>query len=111
MVGTSEVTCIADVGALLGEGPVWVEREQALYWVDITEGRLFRWSADEGTRSIFENAQVPVHICSLVPRSGGGFIGAGHDGFMAIDLEQGRIMMLGNPDSDLDTNRFNDGKV
>jgi len=107
MVRTSEVTCIADVGAVLGEGPVWVEREQALYWVDITEGRLFRWHAAEGTRTVFDN----VRICSLVPCSGGGFVGAGYEGFLAIDLEDGRIEQLGNPDSDLPNNRFNDGKV
>ena len=42
--------CIADVRATLGEGPVWVEREQALYWVDIPERTLFRWSRRRGIR-------------------------------------------------------------
>ena len=39
MAGDKSVDCVADVKALLGEGPVWVERDAALYWVDI-EGRL-----------------------------------------------------------------------
>jgi xylono-1,5-lactonase len=98
--------CIADVKAVLGEGPVWVEREQALYWVDIPEGRVFRWSEDDCVR-IFETL---TRICSLVPRREGGFIGAGYDGFLDIDLARG-IGLIDNPEPELDTNRFNDGKV
>ena len=107
MTGTSELSCIADVGAVLGEGPVWAESEQALYWVDIGERRLFRWSAAEGVRIVLDDAP----ICSLMPRASGGFIGAGHEGFLAIDVEQGRLDFLGDPEPDLAANRFNDGKT
>ena len=72
--------CIADVKAVLGEGPIWVEREQALYWVDIPQKRVFRWSQDQGARTI----PVTHHICSLLPRAAGGFIGGGYDGFLDI---------------------------
>ncbi len=98
--------CIADVGAILGEGPVWVEREQALYWVDIPEARLFRWSETEGVRTI----DTLVNLCSLAPRARGGFVGAGYDGFFEIAFED-RLIWIGNPEASLDTNRFNDGKV
>lgn len=98
--------CIADVKAVLGEGPVWVEREQALYWVDIPEKRLFRWAEGEGSRTIDQ----PAHICSLAPRVGGGFIGAGYEGFLAL-APGGGISPLANPEPELATNRFNDGKV
>jgi sugar lactone lactonase YvrE len=100
------VECIADVRCTLGEGPVWVEREQAVYWVDIVEQRVFRWSREHGVRSFEPGA----HVCSLAPRVDGGFIGAGYDGFLAIDLEKG-LTNLGNPEADLENNRFNDGKV
>jgi xylono-1,5-lactonase len=98
--------CIADVKAVLGEGPVWVEREQALYWVDIVGKRLFRWSEAEGPRT----TELPEHLCSLAPRVSGGFIGAGYDGFLALGAG-GALAMLGNPEPDLPNNRFNDGKV
>jgi D-xylonolactonase len=99
--------CIADVKAVLGEGPIWVGREQALYWVDIPEQRLFRWSEAEALRI----RELGSHLCSLAPRQQGGFVGAGYDGFVAIDMETSRTHCLGNPEPDLDTNRFNDGKV
>jgi sugar lactone lactonase YvrE len=98
--------CIADVKAVLGEGPVWDAREQAVYWVDIPEKRVFRWSAAEGARTI----AVDRHICSLLPRAAGGFIGGGYDGFLDIapDLS---TTVIANPEPDLPGNRFNDGKV
>jgi D-xylonolactonase len=99
--------CIADVRAVLGEGPIWVAREQALYWVDIPEKRLFRWSEAEGLRE----RELAGHLCSLAPRASGGFIGGGYDGFLAIDLETGRTDHLGDPEPERDANRFNDGKV
>jgi sugar lactone lactonase YvrE len=98
--------CIADVKAVLGEGPVWDPREQALYWVDIPQKRVFRWSQDLAARTI----PVTHHICSLLPRASGGFIGGGYDGFLEIapDLS---VTLIADPEPDLPANRFNDGKV
>lgn len=98
--------CIADVHAVLGEGPIWVAREQALYWVDIPEKRIFRWTEAVGC-SAFE---VPIHVCSLAPSVDGRFVGAGYDGFLSLD-PGGRIDVLGDPEPELSANRFNDGKV
>ena len=46
----ADIQCIADVQAVLGEGPVWVAREAALYWLDIKGLKIFRLG-DDGTRS------------------------------------------------------------
>ncbi len=104
---TRHVTCIADVKAVLGEGPVWVERDQALYWVDILKQRLFRWTIADGAKEV----GLDRHLCSLVPSARGGFIGAGYDGFLTLDLEQGTISEIGDPEPDRPCNRFNDGKT
>ena len=98
--------CLADVGATLGEGPVWDPREAALYWLDIPEKRLFRWSPTDGTRTI----ALSHHVCSLLPRASGGFVGGGYDGFLAIGADY-RITSIGQPEPGLPGNRFNDGTL
>ena len=98
--------CIADVKAVLGEGPMWDAREQALYWVDIPQRLVFRWSQDQGARTI----PVTHHICSLLPRAAGGFIGGGYDGFLEIGADLS-VQVIADPEPDLPVNRFNDGKV
>lgn len=37
-----------DVGNELGEGILWCDREQSLYWTDIARSTLFRWKPDGG---------------------------------------------------------------
>lgn len=39
----TDVEVVADAANLCGEGPYWDEREQALYWTDITGCKLFRY--------------------------------------------------------------------
>jgi sugar lactone lactonase YvrE len=39
----SRVELIADVQAVVGEGPVWDARGRVLYWTDIRTGRVFRY--------------------------------------------------------------------
>ncbi|HXH52226.1 MAG TPA: SMP-30/gluconolactonase/LRE family protein [Sphingomicrobium sp.] len=102
-----QVRCVADVGAVLGEGPAWVEREQALYWVDIKGRKIFRLGESGEVRQW----DTPIRVGSLVPRQSGGFIGGTEDGIAAIDLEAGRFQILLHPEIDQPENRFNDGKV
>lgn len=107
MARGEDASCIADVKAVLGEGPVWVESEQALYWTDIPERRLHRWTEAAGATPF----DLPVNICSLAPRAGGGFIGASYRNFIALALDPLQLDLLANPEPDIAGNRFNDGKV
>ena len=97
--------CIADVAAVLGEGPVWIEREQALYWVDIVAGRLFRHAAGRT-----EELQTDTTLCSIVPRAGGGYVGGSLEGMVAISPVFAASPLV-HPEKDHPVNRFNDGKV
>jgi xylono-1,5-lactonase len=100
--------CVAVCQAVLGEGPVWVEREQALYWVDIKGDRIFRRRFSDGEVTTFT---PPLRICSLAPRASGGFIAGSARGFALVDLDAGRYELIGEVEPDLPQNRFNDGKV
>jgi xylono-1,5-lactonase len=107
MPDDSTVRCVADVHAVLGEGPLWVASEQALYWVDIKGRKIFRLS-DQGELSQWPK---PFRVGSIAPRNGGGFIAGTDQGIGEIDLSTGRLQILFNPEEDQPGNRFNDGKV
>lgn len=102
-----EVRCVADVKAVLGEGPIWVEREQALYWVDIKGYKIFRLNAADK----FESWDTPFRIGSLAPSSEDGFIAGTDRGLAFIRPEEGCFDLAANPEPDRRNNRFNDGKV
>jgi xylono-1,5-lactonase len=108
MAEGNRAECVADVHAVLGEGPVWVAREAALYWVDIKGYKVFRFTPESGALKTWE---TPYRVCSLAPRDGGGFIAGTEDGFSRVDLEADRFMPLVNPEPDRMSNRFNDGKL
>ena len=92
---------------MLGEGPVWVEREQALYWLDIKGRKVFRIDEQEQLREW----PTPVRVGSLAPRADGGFIAGTEDGVAFVELEAGRFEIVHHPEEHLPDNRFNDGKV
>ena len=106
MGSDSNVLCVADVHAVLGEGPVWVQREQALYWVDIKGRKIFRLKDNDVAEWL-----TPMRVGSIAPRAGGGFIAGTDEGIAAIDLGAGQFQIVANPERSLPDNRFNDGKV
>ena len=107
MTRETNVECVADVHATLGEGPVWVQREAALYWVDIKGRKIFRLD-DQGRRTEWD---TPVRVGSIAPRRNGGFIGGTDEGLAAIDLTAESFEIIARPEAKLPHNRFNDGKV
>ena len=104
---TEAPVCVADCKAVLGEGPLWVAREQALYWVDV-KGRLVFRRGKEGALTSWD---TPFRIGSLAPRAEGGFVAGTGRGLAFVDLEQGRFEPFADPEPDRPGNRFNDGKT
>ena len=39
----SEIRCLVEIRSELGEGPVWSEAEQALYWIDCEKPAAYRY--------------------------------------------------------------------
>lgn len=104
----SNATCIADSRALLGEGPVWIAGERAVYWLDIEGCRIFRMEPERG---VLENIDTPYRVGAIAPRASGGFIAGTDRGFATIDFRAKRFDIIVNPESDRPTNRFNDGQL
>ena len=71
-----ESRLIWPVEAQLGEGPVWIASEAALWFVDIKSGDLHRFDPATGARGTRHVGGQPSFI---VPRAGGGLlVGVGH---------------------------------
>lgn len=99
--------CVWNAGARLGEGPLWVPAEQALYWVDIKAPAVHRLDSRSGERRSWS---VPVQIGCIAKRTGGGFVAGTKAGFAFVDLDRNAVVPIANPEPDRPGNRFNDGK-
>src|SRR4051795_3983121 len=104
---TAEVSCVLDARAELGECPVWVAEERALYWVDIRAPALQRLDPDTGE---LRSWPMPSRIGSLGLREAGGAGGGVGGGFWLLDLHTRELGVIGGPEPVPGT-RFNDGKV
>lgn len=105
---TWNIHCVVPAGAVLGEGPVWVATEQALYWIDIKGLRIHRLFPETGAS---DSWPTPFRIGSLAPRARGGFVGGSERGLVLIDAAFARFDIIADPEPDLPDNRFNDGKL
>lgn len=92
---------------LLGEGPVWSVREQTLYWVDIKANAIHRRADETGERRAW---RLPAEVGSMALRTSGGAVVALRTGLQLFDFESGQTTPICDPERDLPTNRFNDGK-
>src|SRR5215210_1954510 len=90
------VQCVADVRALLGEGPVWVERDQALYWVDIKGNRIFRLDDEQQ----LTEWTTPIRIGSIAPLGTTGFIAGTEAGIAIIHPDANLYELIARPEED-----------
>lgn len=101
-----QIECVARPRDVLGEGPIWNEREQTLYWCDNIAGKVHRY--DPATRQM-KTWDTPEEIGSLVFRENGGIVAAMKRGFSFVDLDAGRYEHVADADSG-PTKCMNDGK-
>lgn len=93
----------------LGECPVWCDRTQRLWWVDVLVPAL--WSCDPQTGLCASHPVDARRIGSLALRERGGLILACDSGLFAYDPESGRQTFLVDPEPGHSGHRKNDGRV
>jgi sugar lactone lactonase YvrE len=103
----TELKVVVDVKATLGEGPCWDAVNQLFYWVDIEQKKLH--IHDPQTRSN-RFIELPDRVGAAVLRASGGMILALQNGFYSLDLETEILTAIIDPEVEITTNRFNDGK-
>jgi sugar lactone lactonase YvrE len=93
----------------VGESPVWVPAEQALYWVDIPAGAIHRCNA-AGDGHV--RWTLPEMVGCIAPHAAGGWVAAMESGIFAVDLSlaDARTTLLAAVDHPRTGMRFNDGR-
>ena len=105
---TLTAECVLDAKAVLGEGPVWREETQDLVWVDIESARVCCFNPATGENETWDVGEKPG---LAVPTQRGDLILGTSVGFVRLDLANGGLSPIIDPEQDLPNNRFNDGKV
>jgi sugar lactone lactonase YvrE len=95
---------VLDARAVLGECPLWDDREGVLWWVDVSQGRLHRLDPATGADARVDVGQ-PIGAVGL--RAAGGLVLALRDGFGVLD--DGELRMVAEVEADRPDQRMNDG--
>lgn len=103
----SEATVVYKGEALLGEGPCWDEVNQQLLWTDILAKKIHIYNPKTNTNKSFDVGQYvgAITICDhdellLVTEKG----------FHFFQMDTEKLIPINDPEEDIPTNRFNDGK-
>ncbi|MHC8367137.1 SMP-30/gluconolactonase/LRE family protein [Pseudomonas sp. ZT5P21] len=101
---------IVDARNTVGESPVWVAEENALYWVDIPAGGLQRWSAESGH---VEAWTAPEMLACIARHRDGSWVAGMESGFFRLQphndgsLDSELLAHVDHPRTDM---RLNDGR-
>lgn len=104
----AEAELVWDLGAELGEGPVWDDDRQALWFVDIKGWRLHRFTPSTGDKSSWD---APEQIGFALPADDGSLVCGVRGGLYRFDVDAGTFSLICAVEEDRPQNRLNDGYV
>lgn len=98
-----------DVRNTLGECVLWNEPQQAVWWTDILQARLFRYQLNPGRLTTYK---LPERLGSFgFTDREGWLICAFENGLALYQPEMEKIDWIAHPEQHLSGTRFNDGRV
>ncbi len=98
---------VVSSGCTIGEGPVWDERTEKLYFIDILGRKLFCWNG----REIEGTITFDQSLGFAVLRESGGVVAGLQTGFYFADFDGSSARQVADPEPGREDGRFNDGKV
>ena len=107
MLEIRDVRLALDARAALAECPLWSEREQKLYWVDISGRSIDRFDPATGQN---EHWPMPCEPGCIALAASGGLVAALRDGFYRFYPVDGRLEKIADAPYDTTAMRFNDGR-
>lgn len=97
------------VNAEVGEGPVWDEASESLFWIDIRQPALHRQAANGALLNAWPLPE-PVGAFALLQDREQALVGLA-SGLAVMDLASGVLERLFDPEPERTGNRLNEGKV
>lgn len=104
----AEPKVVWELEAELGEGPVWVHRDRALWFVDIKTQQVHRYDPASDERSSWK---APEQVGFVFPAERGGFVAGLASGLYHFDERTGVFDLIAKVETDKPDNRLNDGVV
>lgn len=104
----SDVECVWPVGAILGEGPVWVPAERALWFVDIKAPAIHRFDPATGEKKSWP---APARVGFVLPTRDGSLVAGLKTGLHRFNPDTGNFALLHVVEPHAPNNRLNDGFV
>lgn len=108
MTDLFQPTCVWDLTATLGEGPLWSARDHAVWFVDIKQQHVHRYDTDIGSHQTWH---APSPCGFLAPKASGGFLVGCKTGLYDFDPATGQFSHHKEVEPHLPGNRLNDGYV
>ncbi len=102
-----KVQLVIDSKSDLGEGAIWNYKTGELYWINITGKILNIYNPKTGNNKELFTGQM---IGTVVPAESGQVLVALQNGIYSLDPMTGTKKLIVDPEEDIPTNRFNDGK-
>lgn len=107
-MSATEPRSVWNLAAELGEGPVWVRRDRALWFTDIKKRKIHRFDPASGDRQTWS---APEQVGFVLPAEGGGFVAGLMSGLHRFDESTGRFTLIAEVEPERPNNRLNDGVV
>ncbi len=102
-----EVNLVIDAKATLGEGAIWDYKNNRLLWVDIEQGCLNIFDPEN---KINKQIKLQQKVGTVVPINNEQVLVALQDGLYSINLIDESSSKIISLESEIENNRFNDGK-
>ena len=105
-VAAKEVVACRNV---LGESPVWSERDGCLYWISAPEGELWCWNTRDAPFK--RDFRQTIGCCALRAGEAGSLVLAMENGIYAYSVAAGKGSLVADAPEPCSTTRPNDGRV
>ncbi|HVI98753.1 MAG TPA: SMP-30/gluconolactonase/LRE family protein [Sphingomonas sp.] len=102
------VECVWDLNATLGEGPLWVPDDAALWFVDIKRRHIHRFDPASGSRGRW---RAPDQVGWVQPTADGRWLAGLKTGLHWFDPDASTFTPWLDPEPDRPDNRLNDSVV